>query len=309
MKNTSLIITTMLFLIAMLFAVQNPATARVEKTYRIGIASRIEFAPLVLDMVREELSKKLLSFPATLSFIAPDDFQKPDFNPDFDCILVENGLSTEHVSSSFRNSGINIVMAWVLAVRGDAVKLTSGRISNLQDFVDILKKLRSDSPYKFPWFEPLCSRAVMRNFCHIIGEASSDSSKRGAIGFLYQCIEEELLNPMSVEADLALANSVFHANDTFFSSTWVPLARFFRNADLENDIQFLPFPDVAGQARLPVITLELWQKQSLPAIASYGVSLPDDVSKDFLELDLASDSRWFNEKYQEQYDRLIMGDF
>lgn len=319
MKKISMIIKTRLFFIILLFVTQISAATTAGRTYRIGIASRIEFAPMILDMIREDVSAKLSPLTTSLSFIPLDDFSTPDFKSDFDYILVENGLMTEIISQSHTDSGMRIVVAWVLAVRGEAAKKNGNSFNTLQHFIETLKELKLKAPHKFPWFEPLCSKTVLRNFCHILGEAGTDKSDKSpgrpiweepsAAGVLYRSIEEGLLNPMSVEADLTLANSVFAMNDTFFSSTWVPLPRLLKNAGKENDVSLLPFPALNDSGKVPTITLALWHRTDSIPIASHAAGLNEHESESLIELDFVSDSQWFSNKFQDQYDRLIMGDF
>ncbi len=299
----------------------NTVSAR-DQVLRTGIISRIEFAPAVLDSIRHELNAATGSFSTSLSFIPLEEYNKSCHDSGFDFLLVEKGLATDDLKNSYSSSGNSLLMSWVLAARNKALELTGGDLKNLRQFTEILKTLKTESPHKFPWFEPLGTRAAMINFCRILGEAPTETieknkseqpawQEKSAIGFLYRCIEEEVLNPMSVEADIALANSVFIADDTYFSTTWLPLRQLInQQANKKTNNGYIVFPDFHGKKKIPTITLDLWYRKGLAVtIASLTPEFYDSFSDKLLEMDYETDQKWFNEKYQNQYDALIMGNF
>lgn len=300
----------MAFILTLLTATQLSA----QPQESISLLSRLDFAPSLLEMIRKDLEKKL-DCPCSLVFQPVDSLTNVKQAELSTLLLVEAGIDPAALPSGSVKSEVEIELVWVLAVNSKVLELIKDQPLTLEKFARILIDLKKSNPERFPWFEPLVSKNTLRNFCLVLGEmtpkndAKNESGKEAfsqqhnAIAILYRAIETELLNPLSVEADLGLAMDVFAAGDAMFVSHWV-------TADcLVDHKNCLPFPDQTGSGKMPRMRLQLWRQQgkALPA----NIKVSSDIatlSPQFIDLDFARETDWIEKNYAKNYDSLIMGD-
>ncbi len=290
---------------------------------KVSLVSRLEFAPELLDLIRNSLSQKL-GAPCTLFFQPIEDIAS--FSPDnnLNQILVESGIPENVLPPGFYKGNDHIDLVWLLSVSGNASAKIKGESLNTREFVELLAELKTRNPHKFPWFEPLCSKVTLRNFFRLFSETlDAEPHKKSpvkplwlenhAIAFLYRAIESEYLNPWSVEADAAMAASVFAAGDADFSTCWIPLEYLLQQQNREEKpgkTLFIPFPASDGGGLIPRIRLNLWERQPLERtenkIDSPGLPV---ASYSFIDLEYVEDMDWIKKNFSNKYDSLIMGDF
>jgi hypothetical protein len=285
---------------------------------RACLVSRLEFSPTLLDMIRRVLSEKT-KMDCSLTFQNTDNASSAG-NSEFDILVIEKGINSIN-TSGFTSSDKHVELVWVMAARGRALPLVNSRFITRREFVEILETLKKESPDRFPWFEALCSRITWRNFCLLLDHdtAGNKSSHKplwlenNATSFLYRLIENELLNPLSVEADVSLAESVFYADDACFFSCWTEASRltdqFNEGMGLQRVFHF-PFPASDEKPVVPRIKLEIWHKTSdrqAPSSVS-NASSTFILPFAFIDLDYAADMQWIEKNFSEKYDSLIMGD-
>lgn len=288
---------------------------------RVNLVSRLEFAPNLLDLIRKSLAQKL-NTPCTLFFQPLEDFYQQSIDRNCSRILIEKGIDTQKIPKSFVKSNKQIELAWVMAVRGDALPLVKEKEVDLQRFFAILAELKKASPNRFPWFEPLCSKISLKNFCQLLDKETATSTatisqnrslwqETSAIAVLYRSIESEYLNPLSVEADMALADNVFEAKDADFSTCWVPVDHLTSQEQHQNEsapVMFIPFPAASGAGIIPRIRLDLWEQGTLSGGSHETAGNNASSTLNFIDLDFAADMAWIEKHFSNRYDALIMGD-
>ncbi len=298
-----------------------PATNK--PVIKVSLVSRLEFAPELLDLIRNSLSQKL-GAPCTLFFQPIEEIASFSPHKNFNQILVESGIPENLLPPGFYKGNDYLELVWLLSVSGNAYAKIKGGSLSTREFVELLAELKTRNPHKFPWFEPLCSKVTLRNFCRLFTEKADARIPKNsvvkplwlenqAIAFLYRAIESEYLNPWSVEADAAMAASVFAAGDADFSTCWIPLEYLLQQQNREEKpgkTWFIPFPAFAGEGLVPRIRLNLWLSQPLerPENRSESPGLPV-ASYSFIDLDYGEDMNWIKKNFSNKYDSLIMGDF
>lgn len=295
---------------------------------KVNLVSRLEFAPELFDQIRKSLVEKF-NAPCSLVFQPVDEIASFAASHKHCHLLVENGIKEDLLPPGFTKTNDYIDLVWLLAVRGKALAQIAAETLNTRQFLEILAELKKRYPHKFPWFEPLCSKITLRNFCLLFTETMAPAKENNsapmplwlensAIAFLYRSIEGGYLNPLSVEADATLVASAFSAGDADFATCWVPLEVLLKQDWLEKDwlekksprVFFMPFPAQDGAGIVPRIRLNLWrcghdshgfgsENQAALSVASYS----------FVDLDFAADMDWINGNFTDRYDSLIMGDF
>lgn len=295
----------------------------IKPAVKVSLVSRLEFAPELLDLIRNSLSQKL-SAPCNLFFQPIEDIAlfSPDKNSNL--ILVESGIPGNLLPPGFYKGNDYLDLVWLLSVSSNAYTKIKGQSLSTREFIELLAELKTRNPHKFPWFEPLCSKVTMRNFCRLFPENFDATSSRKspvkplwqenhAIAFLYRAIESDYLNPWSVEADAAMAASVFAAGDSDFATCWIPLENFLQQQNRERKsgkTWFIPFPGPEGEGLIPRIRLNLWQRQPMDTAdrTINSQELPI-ASYSFIDLDYVEDMDWIKKNFSNKYDSLIMGDF
>ncbi len=287
----------------------------------VGLLSRIDFAPALLEMISREL-ERTTGHHFSLIFQPVDASGSIDPGDSLPLMLVENGIPETMIPEGLEKTGLSINLVWVLAAGRDVSRVLGSQTLTLERFAALLTELRQKDQQRFPWFEPLLSKNTMRNFCLLYGEkAKNPAMKRHrtamfhqqphAAAMLYRAIESELLNPLSVEADLSLAMEVFTAGDADFVSYWIPQSYLtnaaLRPADLAG-VSFMPFPVSGNRTLLPGMNLTLWKskdRQIGSIISAEDLTLPADS---IVELDFSAETAWINSSYTANYDALIVGD-
>ena len=306
-------------LLAAFFLVTGMLTAQPHEN--ISLISRIDFAPALLEMISSDLQTRIRR-PCSLNFQPVEGLKSINADAFSSILLVEEGVDSSILPAGRVKSPIEIRLVWVLAVHKKAVHLIKNAPLTLESFAKILIDGKKSEPDKFPWFEALVSRNTLRNFCVVLGERDTRPQTPGAktgsefwlqqngIAVLNKALEAELLNPLSVEADLSLAMEVFAAGDALFVSHWVPADYLRRPSDhLPAQTLLVPFPDQSGTGKIPEMHLHLWLPADSELNAKVEVSSDTaQVSQQFIALDYASETAWIEKNHTENYDSLIMGD-
>ncbi len=292
-----------------------PAPGSAQTDTEVTLLSRIDFAPNLLDMISFDLQQQtgkhfsMIVQPVNASF--PADLQG--------FLLVEEGIDPAKLPDNYEKTGSKVKLVWGLAVNKSIAHLFKNRTPDLETFGKVLQELKKNDRARFPWFESLLSNNTLRNFCMLFGEKAGRASPElpfweqpCAPSLLYKAIEDELLNPFSVEADLSLAMEVFAAGDAMFVSHWVPECAFSEaGVDLpmlKNAI-FIPFPLPRSSGKLPVIELQLMKPQTTAFIASSTRNSANQaIVGELLPLNFASESSWIDKHAAQNYDALIVGD-
>lgn len=312
----------MLLLLTSLIINFYPTQLKAASDGRVGLLSRIDFAPALLEMISHEL-ERTTGQHFSLIFQPVDASGSFNFNDSLPLMLVEKGIPETMIPAGLEKTDMSIKLVWVLAAGKDVTQVLGSQTLTLEKFAALLTELRQNDPQRFPWFEPLLSKNTMRNFCLLYGEKAQKTSagrrRRAAMfhqqphaaAMLYRAIESELLNPLSVEADLGLAMEVFAAGDADFVSYWIPQS-YLTNAALRPTdlagVSFMPFPLSGNRTMLPTLTLSLWKTKNqkiVSIISADESSLPSDA---IVELDFSSETAWINSLYTANYDALIVGD-
>lgn len=313
--------TTIVAAICLFSYILLPQTAKAAASSAL-LLSRLDFAPQLLEMISAELTRKTgQNFSLTVQSL--ETFSASTTADFSEFMLVEKGLSPAILPTNFQQTGVCVRLVWVLATARQLETKINGKDLTLKQFVEILTDLRQHDPDRFPWFEPLLSRNSIRNLCLLLGEKETGrasarrritdiSAQNSAAAILYRAIESELLNPLSVEADLSLAMEVFAAGDAMFASHWVTSSLFTGNASSPawlNDAILLPFPSREKKSVVPVMTLEVWKSAN---VATQWQVTPESLIESELittyELDFASETAWIEKNHAENYDALVVGD-
>ncbi len=321
--------TAYVFLLAVLFSWNNYMifADNFQKSVKVVMLSRLDFVPSLLDMVNLTLSQRL---EASLSFTFFPMMQKTISEKflNTDLLLVERGAPAEFLDGAFENTGLQLPLVWVLALRDKAIDYVRQSDENsLENLGKHLLSLREKDSIRYPWFEPLLSRNTFLNFHTVLGPSpkhpwpklddkrkESFWEKDGVVGILHRAIEQGALNPLSVEADETLAYKVFESGDSQMTTMWVPqdyLASSSLIISGMKDVVLIPFPGWRGRNVVPRIVFQLWKKNGLSVpIASESLVPPEpDTEITFSDRSYSGDLAWIKNQYIELYDRLIMGEF
>ncbi|PKL42377.1 MAG: hypothetical protein CVV41_14650 [Candidatus Riflebacteria bacterium HGW-Riflebacteria-1] len=286
---------------------------------RVFLASRLEFTPALLDMLRRTLAKKIVVNDTII--LQPFENSVAVREASGSMILLEQGMDNSQLPAEHVDLNVCVDLVWVLAASLRVPDLPPADSLSGEQFAGLLQTLKEQSPDRYPWFESLSSRVTLRNFDVVFAEAASATGvianvaklpfwqQSDSIAFLYRAIEEHYLNPFSIESDLGLAMNVFAAEDAMFVSHWVP-AEFLDDERLcrENmgKVRLLPFP-VLNNKKFLRIRLRLYGLPSVSSRSVEAVELSDDER--FIDLDYKADSDWIEKKSADKYDALIVGGF
>jgi len=318
--SRALMMRSLLLLLVLLQMAAVPLTAAT----RVFLCSRLEFTPALLDMLRRSFARTLgINDTIILQPLENTDNLARDASGSL--ILIEHGMDSSFLPAGYTAVNTHIDLVWVLVANLRTPGLPIERLLDGESFMVLLYELKKQAPDRYPWFESLNSKVTLRNFDVLFAASAgqetarnqpiaSDSARtfwqeQDSIVYLYRAIEEHLLNPFSIEADLGLAMSVFEANDAMFVSQWVPAA-FLDDERLcrENlgKVRLLPFP-VQNNRRYPRIRLCLYSQATRSTVpAGPAVQVSDDR---FIDLDYAADKEWIEKKSADRYDALIIGGF
>ncbi|KAF1080428.1 MAG: hypothetical protein GQF41_3252 [Candidatus Rifleibacterium amylolyticum] len=315
-KNLLLPIFALLLLIQLIASPVAAAT-------RVFLCSRLEFTPALLDMLRRSFSRKL-GINDTIILQPLDRSSNVDLDASGSLVLIEHGMDTSFLPEGYSRANNHIDLVWALVASMRIPGLPITQPVDGERFAALLRDLKQQSPERYPWFESLNSRVTLRNFDVLFSASARPDNNAApavasaaeqafwqqsdAIIYLYRAIEEHLLNPFSIEADLGLAMNVFEADDAMFVSQWIP-AEFLDDERLcrENlgKVRLLPFPVFSNQKYLR-IRLCLYSQPTQNLNTAEEVHEPDDR---FIDLDYVADMEWIEKKSADRYDALIIGGF
>lgn len=311
-------------LLLLLLFLQQMLAVPLPAATRVFLCSRLEFTPALLDMLRRSFSRKL-KIADTIILQPVENLADVARDASGSLILIENGMEKSFLPEGYVAVGMHLDLVWAMVASLRMPGLSLDKALNGEQFVMLLRELKRQAPDRYPWFESLNSRVTLRNFDLLFAAANSQTgvgtkSASGAdkdalwlqpdsIVYLYRAIEEHLLNPFSIEADLGLAMNVFEADDAWFVSQWV-LADFLDNERLcrENlgKVRLLPLP-IFNNSRYPRLRLCLYS----PVSAGFQPVADECQMADdnFIALDYQVDMEWIEKKSADKYDALIMGGF
>ncbi len=285
-------------------ACRPPVGATVGET--VVLPSRVTLVPWVLDAVRR-IVERGLGRTISLSVRPAAGFTPDEPGLERSWLLLEDG-DTPPVGRAA--SGLRLSLYWLLGVRTDLLTpVASASPATLDEFREILGRLRARPSPVFPWFESLYSPMTLR--CFEVALAT-DGSGQGfaALPPLQQALDQKLLNPFSIDSDEALAFDVFEAGDAVFTTMWVPGEALPVGSLLRGTLTravFVPLPGPEGPVPVPRLDFTLWTPVggSPPALAP-GVVL---ASAPFtsLVLDPRLDERWIRFAFPQAYDCLVQG--
>lgn len=290
----------------------------------VTMISRLDFVPGMLEMVKLDLERAFQN-KISLNFQPVLKTQQINLRKLPDLLLVENGFPERLLPAGFQlmpDSEVSLV--WVLGLSAKAKELLKDKkISNLKEFGELLVKLKKKNPSTFPWFESLFSKNTLFNLNLVLGEenelASNPLAKRcfwyykDADKVLYEAMGDELLNPFSLESDELLAYNVFTSGDCAATSIWVPSDFFIRQEFAKKflgDVMLLPFPSVDGKAIIPKVSFKIYKNNASKfngSVASMCIEKNEFYS--FVDCKFQTALNWINNKYNERYDQLLVGDF
>ncbi len=302
-----------LLFLTLLFFIDFGAIAQVSPEARTTLIAEIDFVPEILEMIRKSLSRRIAR-PVSLAFQPDGRSEYSSRRPDF--LLIEDGVATASLPLEFSPTPWHIDLVWVLVYRNG-----NGNFSTvpptLEEFGKFLLQLKAENPNVYPWFESLYSKETLLNFNKLFAEPRARSEyeklpfwqQPGMVKMLYRAMEQGLLNPLSVEADQALATKVFLAGDTQCFTLWVPL-EFLDNAWLVEEAfgraKITAFPG-DGEKRFPRKILRLWKHDEI--MVNWNSATLVSSSPVLIDADYVVDRKWVKFEAEKAYDRLIMGDF
>jgi hypothetical protein len=310
-------------ILVLLLLLQQPASSPLYGATRVFLCSRLEFTPALLDMLRRSVARQL-GINDTIILQPLENPGSVTLEASGSLVLIEHGMDTSFLPEGYKPANTHIDLAWALVASMRIPGLPIDQPVDGERFATLLQDLKKQSPERYPWFESLNSKVTLRNFDVLFAgfaqQGKSDAQtiasaaakpfwqQSDAIVFLYRAIEEHLLNPFSIEADLGLAMNVFEADDAMFVSQWVPV-EFLDDERLcrENlgKVRLLPFP-VFGNHRYPRIRLCLYSQLGSYAEPDTDPHAPDER---FIDLDYVADMEWIEKKSADSYDALIIGGF
>jgi hypothetical protein len=286
--------------------------------YRVIFISRVDFVPEILEMVRFSLGNRT-GQEISLIYHPFNEKLKIEGNLKNSYLLVEKGFEKQLELKNYEPVDMALQLAWVVVTRQKLFNLLDRPNVNLENFGKALIKLKSESPYSYPWFEAIYSKDTLYNFYLTLSEKKTSSSaaktpfwqQKNAAGVLCRAMEQGLLNPLSVEADQTLSTKVFLASDSVCFTSWIPI-EFLTNSKIVAgffpDSAVIPFPGRDGPAVVPVLSFSLWQRRSVEKIEFKNQPRKDIIGMTFSNQNLEPYLEWINKEFSIQYDRLIMGD-
>lgn len=293
----------LIVLAVILFLGITPEVVGNEQVLRASLVSRLDFSPAILEVIRKELAAKQ---DATVT-IAYQPSENLSAEPEFEtnALLVESGFPTALIPPGFNRTDICIHLCWGLLVSRSLADQVPDQLT-IKEFMTLLESAKTKLNLPFPWFEPLTDNSTAFNYLTIFNTSKGTDSQQlaSATALLLLALEKGLLNPFSLESDQTLALNVFSANDSAFTTSWVPLQAFYQDslaAEMLGNPIIRPFP---GGNLIPYISLELWQKD---AEAAQPCKPPQSEQFDLVRLDFANDIIWLEKSFSQFYDRLIMG--
>lgn len=288
------------------------------------MVSRLDFVPAMLEMVKLNLEHSLKT-PISLTFQPVLNTNPIQLRRKPDLLLVENGFPIQSLPDDYQQiPNAEMSLVWVLGLNSKAAEfLGNKKIKNLKEFAQLLMKVKLAKPAMFPWFEAIFSKNTFFNLNSVLGEdmnTFSNSSEqrhfwncKGTVQILHQAMAEELLNPLSLEADELLAFDVFRSGDCIATSFWVPID-YIINPKIAmaylGNVSLIPFPTMDGKGIMPKVTLNIWQKKSDKSkllLANSCLIKSDEYN--LMECNFQDSLNWIKDKHIERYDRLVVGDF
>jgi len=218
---------------------------------------------------------------------------------------------------------LTVELRWMLSLWRTPLEQTgeiSLPIADLPSFLATCRLLRSRSPSTFPWFQGLYDPGTLCRLEEALGKSrlqtrGSGSGAGGLLAVLNLAVEENLLNPLSLEADSALAFEVFEAGDCVMTGMWVLPSMVAPTSTLRQrlpTLAFQPFPRPIGGAQVPSLSLRLFAPEALiPQIASESFEV-DQMSASatrIMRVQVRDDRDWEKQQYPQLYNRLIRGEY
>lgn len=303
------------FCILMILSIPCQVTGIEQKEARTTLIAGIEFVPEILEMIRQSLQRKI-SRPVSLAYQPLEkDFSQVSRRGS-EILLVEDGFATATIPLDYEPTDKEIELVWLM-VFGEKFRNISGSMESLAGFGEALLTMKAENAQVYPWFESLYSPNTLLNFNKVFADSGSGKGYKkmdfwrqpDMVKMLYRAMEQGLLNPLSVEADQALAVKVFLAGDAQCFTVWVP-AEFLQHPQLARsffgEVELAAFPG-KSVALMPRLSLRLWKTDESEIVWNETHLATSTIN--FIDGNFDKDQLWKQEKFGPIYDRLIMGDF
>ncbi|MBF0406617.1 MAG: hypothetical protein HQM10_04640 [Candidatus Riflebacteria bacterium] len=279
----------------------------------IFLATEVPLSSWCLDLIKNLFSNK---FQKKVSIILRDNIrtvQSYSLSSESFVLADEENIPDFSVNRASLKC-IDFPLAWVLACRKDILRKYLPEASlpgNLEEYLKLLRSVRSINPHFFPWFEGLFNKQTL--FCV---QMLTGKKQRSSVSFFFSIFEQNLMNPLSIETDEVLAFDVLDAGDTIFSSLWLPEAVleskevYFK----KHEISWLPFPGVSSETIIPRVTLKFFslnsEKSPLKPFEEnnsndFYSSLPSAVFRNYSLNDV---QEWIENEHPALYRKIVMGD-
>ena len=289
----------------------------------IWVVTRAELGPWALEALQHRLEQQL-GAGMSVTFRKVNGERSLDEIPSGTWILGEPESPEITGLTGFASTPLRQDLWWMLGVWRSQVERHAGvtlPLADLQTFIEVCRSSRGRVSDAFPWFQGLYDPGTLHRLEDVLGRgtpsttASNVLQKGGLLAILNLAVEENLLNPLSLEADSSLAFEVFEAGDCAFSGMWVLPSMVREDSALRRrlpDLHFQAFPGPAGEAPVACISLRLFVPEAV--IASWPTTLTAEALPSTRTVNLSPvmsqvEQDWEKKQFPKLYNRLIRGDF
>ncbi len=288
----------------------------------VWVVSRAELNPWALEELQHELERRL-GMPMSVTFRKISGDRNLDEIPSGTWLLTEVDDEDPLVLPGLMPLPLVVELRWMLGLWRtplEEIGETSLPIPNLAAFLAACRRLRSRSPSTFPWFQGLYDPGMLCRLEEALGKSLPRANVRlpgsgGLLATLNLAVEENLLNPLSLEADSALAFEVFEAGDCVMTGMWVLPSMLSAESALRRrlpDLVFQPFPRPTGEPQVPMLSLRLFAPEGVTVapgspVSAVGAGAASDAR--LLPVQVRQDREWERRQYLKLYNRLIRGEY
>ncbi|MBF0544220.1 MAG: extracellular solute-binding protein [Candidatus Riflebacteria bacterium] len=293
----------------------------------IFVSTELPLTSWSLDMIRTTFEKTLQRKVSILLKDSLRNILSYDFATE--TLILADDVNVSNISSRQKISpAIEFPIIWVLVYRKETFsKLATSTPQNLEGFINILRILRAKNSDFFPWFEGLFNKVSL--YCIQTELSFPNSGKNSKVvdnnlsanknevdSFFHQILGENLLNPLSIEADENLAFEVFEAGDTAFTSMWIPEYAIDHPELLYLDCQtdWMGFPGATNFLPIPQLKLKLFSIDStthLPSKLGLTINRPFQsslASERFCPYSATNAQEWVRSEFSSLYKKIVMGE-
>lgn len=322
-----------------------PLPASSTTPVKVFLSTRLPLTPWALDGIRRLLERDLAHPVTLLPHPASTTWSPEDLAGDVR-LLNDDGKAPSGFLQPVKPVGSPLVLVWLMAYHPDLLQcVASAPPVQVITWFETLRALREIAPERFPWFESLYQPQTLLHLeaalegvvlpppPPLLNRDRAHKQEPGIMGILHRAFEDNLLNPLAIEADENLAFDVFEAGDAVFSTFWMPLEvviplirpplRSFNvrhpvgipgvaiASGEEQKSLFMAVPGLNGPTAIPLRTLHLLAlnaaKSHEPAASySFAVPLPEEMT--FITESEEKEAAWIARRYPLLYGKLIRGE-